>query len=378
MKQVGAIRTQRFSRFLPQFGWGPYVITKPFLNGKRVREVSIRDTTFCAPSIPLNKPFRLEVFTWMPFMLMKAVSVLQKKSTDVVLISCPPFHQALVGILLKRWFNIKLVVDYRDAWGLNPYYERLDWFHKLILRGDKIMEKLLLRATDLLIVTHQMMKENYLRQFSFLKDKIKVIYNGFDPEDIGGKEETLFPKFTILHLGNFYARQKTRDPILFLSSLQQFICQEKISPETLEVLFIGERYEEVENTLRTLRLSSYVSCLERVPHDMAMKYLNRSHLLLLIETRDVMTTKVFEYLATGKPILALIKEGEIKDLIEKYSNNSYILTDPDINQIIKAIRDSYQNYGSHHVEPNESFLSNFNRQNQTKQLALCLNKLIEK
>jgi glycosyltransferase involved in cell wall biosynthesis len=378
VKQAGAIRTQRFARFLPQFGWKPYIITKPFLNEGRITEVSIRDNTFYVPSVSLNKPFRLEVFIWIPFMVAKAIRLIQKHRVDVVLISCPPFHPALAGILLKKWFNVQLVVDYRDAWSLNPYYQGVDRFHQFILKGDKVLENFLLHHTDLLIVSHQTMKENYLRQFSFLKDSVEVIYNGFDPENIEGKEETLFPKFTILHLGDFYARQKTRDPSLFLASLKNFISQEKIPPEKLEVQFVGEIYEEIGKTILTLGLSSYVSCQERIPYDMAVRYLNKSHLLLLIETRDVMTTKVFEYLATGKPILALIKEGELKNLIEKYSRNSYVFTNPDFNQIITAIMDCYQSYESHHVEPSESFISNFNRQNQTKQLALCLNKLIRK
>jgi glycosyltransferase involved in cell wall biosynthesis len=284
----------------------------------------------------------------------------------------------MVGILLKKWFKVKLVIDYRDAWSLNPYYQGLDRFHRSILKADRVLERFLLRHTDLLVVSHQTMKENYLRQFRFLREGVEVVYNGFDPEDIVIKEESLFPKFTILHLGDFYARQKARDPSLFLSALQNFISREGIPPERLEVLFIGETDEEIAKTISTLGLSSYVSCRERVPHPVAMRYLNQSHLLLLIESGDVMTTKVFEYLATGKPILALIKEGEIKELIEKYSKNSYILTNPDIKQIITAIMDCYQKYENHPSEPNELFMSLFNRKEQTKQLAMSLNKLMEK
>jgi glycosyltransferase involved in cell wall biosynthesis len=377
MKQAGAIRTQRFARFLPQFGWKPYIITKPFLNEDRVTEVSIGDNTFYAPSVSLNKPFRLEVFIWIPFMVVKAIRLIQKRRADVVLISCPPFHPALAGILLKKWFNMKLVVDYRDAWSLNPYYKEVDLFHRFILKGDKVLEKFLLHHTDLLIVSHQTMKENYLRQFSFLKDRVDVVYNGFDPENIGIEGEPLFSEFTILHLGDFYINQKTRDPSLFLIALQKFISQEKIPQERLRVLFIGERYREVEKTISGLGLSSYVLCQDRVPHDLAMKYLDKSHMLLLIETRDVMTTKIFEYLATGKPILALIKEGEIKTMIEKFSKHSHILINQDIHQISWAIGDCYKNFLLNYYKCNEVFATIYNRKNQAKQLSVFLNKVIE-
>jgi len=374
-KHAGAIRTQRFARYLPVFGWRPFIITKQPLNETEGGKIDKVENTFYAPFIPLNKPFRLEVFTWIPFMVAEAKRLIRKHQVAVVLISCPPFHQAMAGILLKKLFDVKLVIDYRDAWSLNPYYQSLDWLHQCILAGDKIMEKFLLRQTDLLIVTHQTMKDRYLERFDFLRNRIEVVYNGYDPEGIGIDQDGLFPQFTILHLGDFYVKQKTRAPGLFLQALQKFICQENIAPGRLRVLFVGERYEEVEKTISSLGLSPYVSCLDRVPHDVAMKYLNKSHVLLLIETGDVMTTKVFEYLATGKPILALIKEGEIRKLIEKFSKHSYILTNPDLDRFMTAIEDCYKNYSRNRYEPDESFIALYNRKNQTKELAVCLNRL---
>lgn len=376
-KHVGSIRTQRFARYLPMFGWRPFVITKEPSNESRGGRMDKVENTFYAPSIPLNKPFRLEVLTWIPFMVAKAERLIRKYQVKVVLISCPPFHQAMAGILLKRLFDIKVVVDYRDAWSLNPYYQSLDWFHQCILAGDKIVEQFLLRNTDLLIVTHQTMKDRYLDKFDFLKNRIEVVYNGFDPESIGPDQNDLFPEFTILHLGDFYVKQKTRDPGLFLQALRKFISQENIVPGRLRVLFMGEKYEEVEKTISSLDLSSYVSCLDRVPHDIAMKYLNKSHVLLLLETGDVMTTKVFEYLATGKPILASIKEGEVKDLIEKFSRHSYILTNPDLHGLMAAIENCYKNYSRDRYEPDESFIAFYNRKSQTKELAVCLNRLVQ-
>lgn len=375
-KHVGALRTQRFAHYLPQFGWKPFIITRPSFHQISEEDVCRSVNTFYAPSVPLNKPFRLEIFTWIPFMLAKALKILRRHRINVVLISCPPFHQALVGILLKKMLGIRLVIDYRDAWSLNPYYQGLDRFHNFILQGDRIMEERLLRNVDLLIVSHRGMKESYSRKFNYLKDRIEVIYNGFDPERINSGEP-LFPEFTILHLGDFCANQKARDPGLFLSALQRMISEEKISANQFRVLFIGERYLEVEKAISNKGLSAYVSCLDRVPHPIAMKYLNRSHMLLLIETRDVMTTKVFEYLATGKPILALITNKELKALIERYSCNSYVITASDVQTIKVSVRDCYGNYRRNMASLLEEFRQIFSRKNQAAVLAEKLEKLLE-
>jgi glycosyltransferase involved in cell wall biosynthesis len=335
------------------------------------------NATFYVPTIPLNKPFHLESLIWVPLMLKKAVEIMKRVPMKVVLISCPPFHQAIAGVLLKKWFGTKLVVDYRDAWGLNPYRQHMDMLRRFALQGDKLLEHYLLRNTHLLAVSHQEMKDRYLRQYNFLRDKIEVIYNGFDPEKIGPGHGALFPEFTILHLGDFYAKQKTRDPSLFLSALQGVILEKRIPSDQLRVLFIGERYREIEETIANKGLSTHVTYLDRVPHNIAMEYLNKSHVLLLIETLDVMTTKVYEYLATGKPMLCLVRQGgELEGFIRKFSPEAYILAnDPD--RIKEAIASCFEAYQAGHDRPfvNDQFRIRFSRMEQTRHLSELLDRI---
>jgi glycosyltransferase involved in cell wall biosynthesis len=310
-------------------------------------------------------------------MLRKAVEILRKISIEVVLISCPPFHQAIAGVLLKKWFGTKLVVDYRDAWGLNPYRQHVGIFRRFFLQVDKFMEHYLLRNTHLLVVSHQEMKDRYLRQYDSLRDKIEVIYNGFDPEKIGPGCGVLFPEFTILHLGDFYAKQKTRDPSLFLSALQGVILEKRIPSDRLRVLFIGERYLEVEEMIANKGLSAHVTYLDRVPHNVAMEYLNKSHVLLLIETLDVMTTKVYEYLATGKPMLCLIRQGgELAEFIRKFSSRAFILRN-DLSQIQEAIWTCFETYQAEHCYSvaNGRFRNDFSRMAQARHLAQLLDQM---
>jgi glycosyltransferase involved in cell wall biosynthesis len=374
---VGAIRTQRFVRYLPEFGWTPFVITKPAPNNDSGNDAA---NTFYARSIRLNKPFRLESFTWIPFMLLKASKVLRRYRINVVLISCPPFHQALAGILLKKLFRIKLVVDYRDAWSLNPYYQNIDWFHQLILQGDKMLEEKLLRYTDLLTVSHQVMKESYLQKFPFLKDKVEVIYNGFDPERVNLNGKALFSQFSILHLGDLYVRQKGRDPDLFLAAIEKLIAQERISPDYFRIFFVGGKYPKTEKAITEKGLSAYTSCLDRVPYAVGMEYLNRSHLLILIEKMEVMTTKVYEYLATGKPMLCLIRRGgELESLIRKFSSNSTIIVSENVDEVKEAIWKYYEDYqkGRYRSLVNEEFRKSFSRIEQTRHLVHLLDRMIQ-
>jgi glycosyltransferase involved in cell wall biosynthesis len=166
-------------------------------------------------------------------------------------------------------------------------------------------------------------------------------------------------------------------PLMFLQCLKKMKDEGMIHESFFQVLLIGEPFDFLNQEVRVLGLSEIVRNTGRLPHEEAVVFLKKSHLLLLIvETEGIMTSKVFEYIAAGKPVLALIKEGEIKKFIETYSKNSYSFTNPDMSQVIAAIKDCRENYSSRNHTADESFKTIYNRENQTKQLALCLNKLM--
>jgi len=197
----GPFELRGFASYLPQFGWRPYVLTKMPSTGNNGQAVKEAYDTFLVPSIPLNKPFHLESFIWVPFMVRKAAEIMRKVPIEAVLISCPPFHQATAGVLLKKWFGTKLVVDYRDGWGLNPYRQRLSSFRRFVLQGDKLLEHYLLRNASLLIVSHQEMKNQYLRHFEFLKGGSRWFIMASIPKGSDLVKRLCFPSLPSCTLG---------------------------------------------------------------------------------------------------------------------------------------------------------------------------------
>src|SRR4030042_1567496 len=99
-EHVGALRPPGFAHYLPTFGWKPYILTKLPSMGSRDPSMAESENTFYVPSTPLNKPFHLESSLWVFSMVRKAVKILRKIPIEVVLISCPPFHQAMAGVVL--------------------------------------------------------------------------------------------------------------------------------------------------------------------------------------------------------------------------------------------------------------------------------------
>lgn len=271
-----------------------------------------------------------------------------------------------------------MVLDYRDYWTISPYLRKIPRFNRFLNLLQKPLEKMLLRSADRLITIQETMEEKYENIFPFLKGKVNTIFNGFDASDFSGDGHGLFEKFTLLHLGNIHLDLNPSYPLMFLQCLKKMKDEGTIHESSFQVLLVGEPFEFLDRKVQEMGLSEIVRSLGRLPHEEAIVFLKKSHLLLLIvETEGIMTSKVFEYLATGKPVLAMIKEGEIKKFIETYSANSYPFTNPDVEQLIKAVKDCRDNYSLRNHAADESFKTIYNRENQTKQLANCLNGLMK-
>ncbi len=371
--ETGGIRIQKFVRYLPLFGIEPIVITR-----KRANSYPFGGRMTSLRTLPINRPFHFEAFTWLPRLFLACLRLIEEEKVHFLVISCGPFSSALVGALLRRLFHIKLILDFRDYWTISPYISKVKLFNRLLNELQKPIEKWILRSADKLIVIQETMERRYLEKFPFLKGKTKTIFNGFDEEDILNTNCELFNKLTLLHLGNLHLDLNPRYPMVFLKSIQKMKDEELITESNFQVLIVGERFKIFEREVQALGLSAIVKTLDRVSHEEATEYLKKSHLLLLIvETEGIMTSKIFEYLATGKPILALIQTGELMDFIQAFSSNSFIVTEPSSEEITRAIRKCFRYYSSkaYQKERPKEFIENFNRRELTRQLAETLDAM---
>ncbi len=373
--ETGGIRAQKFVKYLPHFDFEPIVITK-----KRKNPYPFKGRMISLRTLPINKPFHLESLTWLPGLFFTCLRLIRKEQIGIVIFSCGPFSSALIGLILKALFNIILVLDYRDYWTISPYIEKVPKFNRSLNRLQKPFEKMLLRFADKLVVIQQTMQEKYMRAFPFLKGKVQTIFNGFDTEDVPKTKEDGFDKFTLLYLGNLHLDLNMNYPMLFLENLQKLKAGKLVDESNFQMFIVGERFNAFEERIQELGLAGIVKTLGRLPHSEAVLFLMRSHLLLLmVETEGIITSKIFEYLASGKPILALIKPGELMDLIQEFSPGSTIVTSYDSKEIKKVIQECF--HGDRcHWEPRddiERFRSAFNRRELTRQLVEILNGLLE-
>lgn len=287
-------------------------------SGKAVSSSTPVADTRSRPSLPARIARRIlcpePEIAWVPFALRKATKIVERFNIDTVIVTVPPFSALLVGAGLKRRFpQIELVSDFRDEW-LTFYLKDFEFQsgHHTRPRAEQI-EREAVEASDLVVaVTPSSLQEVRKRYPEQPDAKFACIYNGYDPEvfrDFKPRPHSLPGKIVVTHMGTVY---KTATPKYYLDALDAL--PEEIRSR-FETRFIG-RIAESEKALFEGRKSN-IRLLGFMPQAEALRWVEETDYLLLTMTDPIsLPGKLFEYLATGKPIIAISPiDGEVGKLL---------------------------------------------------------------
>ncbi|MCX8095298.1 MAG: glycosyltransferase [Caldisericia bacterium] len=268
-----------------------------------------------------------------------AKNLVEKQKIDVVITSGPPHSTHLIGLYLKRKLNIKWVMDLRDLWSENPFVE---YPPSSKIKNRKIEEKCL-KETDLIIVVTESFKKVLLKEFKFLDEKkIKVVYGGFDKKDFE-VESKEFSCFSISYIGSFYSLQT---PVFFFKAFKELIEEDENFRKEAKIYILSPFEENTKKIVDEMNLVEFVNISGFLPHKEAMKYLLGSKLLFLFLGRggeDTVPQKTFEYLGSGKRIIALVPDGECKEILLKCGVIDIVEPD-NIENIKRTLKKIYNDY----------------------------------
>jgi len=230
--------------------------------------------------------------------------IIQEENITTVITTGPPHSLHLIGLGLKQQLNIKWIADFRDPWTSIGYHKKLKLI-KASRQKHKRLEKTVLTAADQIIATSTTTK----REFETLTKKpIAVITNGYD----GLYEPTILDtKFTISHIGSLLT---DRNPKMLWQVLQE-LCTENVAFKAkLQIQLAGIVGGGVRESLLKYELLDRVSFLGYVEHQSVLKLQRSAQLLLLLEidtpeTQGIIPGKLFEYLHSRRPILAIGPEN---------------------------------------------------------------------
>ena len=220
---------------------------------------------------------------------------------DTIVTSGPPHSLHLIGLELKHKLNVKWLADFRDPWTTIGYHKSLR-LSNYAAKKHKKLERQVLNAADTIIVTSNTTKTEFQ---AITQRPIEVITNGYDTENV--VKQAMDTKFSLAHIGSFLS---DRNPQLLWESLVELISEIPDFGSHLEIKLIGAVSQEVLETIAQFGLNPYLNNLGYVSHSEAIAHQRKSQVLLLIEinsedTKSIIPGKLFEYMVSGRPIVAI-------------------------------------------------------------------------
>lgn len=244
---------------------------------------------------------------WLPPLYKAMEKELKAENYEIIYVSCGPFSSALPAIKLAGKYDKKLVVDYRDYWTLLSDYDLMGSFVKR--KTSEYYEKKLLKRADLVITATKGIKEDLAEHFGMgIEGKSFVLYNGHDESDFVGIEsaEPEQGGFTISYFGALYARRSLKQLYKAVKELNQGGNLPAGFRIRLYGSFNRETYKEIEES----GIAELIEVVGLLKHREALKAMQEANALILIinssSPRGTLTSKVFEYLRLGVPILGLV------------------------------------------------------------------------
>ena len=299
---------------------------------------------------------------WNKYAVREASRLIESGEIKHIITTSPPHSTQLIGLeLKKRYPGIKWIADLRDPWTDIYYYD--SFYHTTCARKiDANYEKKVLETADKIITIGKSLKASFCARVPGIEEKTGVIPNGYDEADFKIISSANPDLFTISYIGTLSDAYPVS---VFMEAVEDLTKK----GYDIKLRFVGSVSSSQRNLISLKSGKLLLEFIPYVNHQDAIKYMMESSVLLLIipdhhSNRSIITGKLFEYLATGKPILCIGPEdGDAADIINTAGNGK--CTGYNDMEGISHIIDHYYIERTHSVK---SAPREFSRENLTKKL----------
>ncbi|MDO4880596.1 MAG: glycosyltransferase [Capnocytophaga sp.] len=301
-----------------------------------------------------------------------SVKYLEKYITDnqidTIITTAPPHSVHLIGKELKKRLNIRWIADFRDPWTNIGYHSELR-LTKKSAKKHYDLEKSVLQTADSILVTSPTTKKEFEEK---TRQPITLITNGFDDDSF--KNIRTSDKFLVSHIGSLLTE---RNPKTLWRVLNELILENKDFANDFQLCLAGKISDEVISDLKTYNLYQYTDFKGYISHNDAIELQHYSQVLLLLEinhekTQGIIPGKLFEYMASSRPILAIgYKDWDAGEII-KETNTGKVLAAEDYQNIKKVILNYYELYKKGELFINSQKINPYHRKELTRKLSELL------
>jgi glycosyltransferase involved in cell wall biosynthesis len=292
---------------------------------------------------------------------------------DVIITSGPPHSMHLIGMHLSEKTGIPWVADFRDPW------TNIDFYRDLKLTGiahryHRKLERKVLQSAHLVLTVSPTMTE----EFRLIGGRqVVTLTNGFDTEPMPPSMPDA-DKFILVHLGSV---PSSRNPESLWIAISELVKISTAFASKLQIRLTGKVDLKVSEAISQYHLEPYTLFENFVPHSQTPKLLGSASVLLLLinntpNAKGILTNKFFEYLATGKPVLAIGPvDGDAAQIL-KETGAGEIIAYNDVPALQLHLLKLFELYSKRQLNKYTGNIEKYTRKHLTGELTTLLNRLI--
>jgi hypothetical protein len=343
----GTQRPLKFTKYLAEHGWEPIVVTADRANGNNVDASLTLDIPAgvqvvrvpmlnerigdgistvlgggrLAKRIGEGVRWRLQdrrrspdlYAWWQPTATRAALKIFRDTGFDAIYATGYPWTSLMIGEAVARATGRPLVADFRDLWSGETLFRN----ERPPYEQERILERQVIAGAGAVVSASETITRFMINSYpSECEAKFVTIHNGFDPIDF---EVTIPPrtdgKFRIVYTGVW---KEGYSPADLYKSIDWIRRSKPQVLENVEVITAGFQPGEA----RRRALGTHIRELGPVPHHEAIALMRSADLLYLPhsdpERQWVVPGKLYEYLASATPVLALTEpRNETAEIIRR-------------------------------------------------------------
>ena len=422
----GVQRWVKFAKYLPAEGWQPVIYTpenpeqlavdasleaevpaeaevirrrivEPYEMYKKLLRKSghSKEAVEVNPVNAQNKSFLQKVAMWIrgnfflpdPRCLWIRPSVkflkeyLKEHPVDLIVSTGPPQSMHLIGRLLAKETGLPWIADFRDPWTKIFYFKHLQ-MTRTTVKWHKKMEKKVLDDATVVVAVSPLVQQEFQ---AMTQTPVELITNGFDECDFTATKNTEANggpdrEFVITHTGLFAA---DGNPTVLWDVLAEKCSKDESFKKLMKIKLVGKTDEQILKSIEDAGLSGNLEDMGYQPHAVAVEQQRKASLLILPlrkepEYKAVLPGKLFEYLASWRPVLGIGQTDGAMSMILNNTKTGLVLNWDDKMSIEKYIDICWKDHLNGRLSVEDADISQFTRRNLTRRMAQLFDKLTEK
>ena len=297
---------------------------------------------------------------------------------QVIVSSHPAYSTHMAGLAVKRATRLPWVADFRDLWVDRPYRSQASRLHAWV---DRHCEAAVVAACDRIVVASPAWVDRLVARYGeALRAKAVVITNGYEREPARSLTSISWRADARLKLAWTGAMFESESPTALVEALGRIRATTADLIAGLEVRLAGyggEHEQAVRARAVELGLGATLVFMGPQPHEVATALQTSADGLLLAlgpGHRETLQGKMFEYMARGKPILAIHPEGGVGAAMLARAGLAEVVPYGDVDSIETTLR-RWLAQGPPAVEPDWKYISQYDRAALAGRLAGVLDEV---